>query len=515
MKKHFISALVVALLGAGCATKEMKSTPFYEGTDISYTGAPEDRINIWPVAYWRAPVGSVAWPVVSFSDDHFALRPVYSQYKQSGKDGAFDEFNFVWPICQADTRNDDYCIFPVFWGKDDDGKPYQALFPIYWNGATYNSLFPIWYWDSSGAFVTPIYGHWKDGWAFPPLLSWGESKENGDYEYDYLLGFGGAKNIGGYKDVWAWPLFDRNSYTDSETNDICKTDVLLDFIEWCSKNGEASSSYVFPLYSWKRDNSFVTPLFYWENNGTFMTWLGGRSVDFGNTTTNVCVTPFFGATSGEFEGGWAFPLWSHNKRYDFCDNMKLLDCDSLPERIRIWTVEATNAEAQVLTTCRADSFHSIDNTNWLLLCGLHQHVRGNIGCCMSSNVYEVAHKASRGNGLVFRYGFERKIGFDCESRAKVSDKEESESSFLMFLYRYDRIANRLSGDSYVRHSVLWRLWDWECANGDVALDVFPGFTYDSKLDGFRKVSFFWRLFRYQRDPADGTAVDLLFLPVWR
>ena len=38
MKKILI--IPVLVLMAGCATKEMKSTPFYEGHDVTYTGAP-------------------------------------------------------------------------------------------------------------------------------------------------------------------------------------------------------------------------------------------------------------------------------------------------------------------------------------------------------------------------------------------------------------------------------------------------------------------------------------------
>ncbi len=55
-----------ATLLAGCKTEQMKSTPFYEGHDVTYAGAPEDRVNLWPLAYWREPVGSVLWPLLSF-----------------------------------------------------------------------------------------------------------------------------------------------------------------------------------------------------------------------------------------------------------------------------------------------------------------------------------------------------------------------------------------------------------------------------------------------------------------
>lgn len=141
MKKLMLLTVLAAIL-AGCKSKEFKSTPLYEGTDIKYVGDAHDRVNLWPIAYWHNPVGSIAWPVVSFSDDLFALRPVYSQYKQNGAKGEYDEFNFLWPIAQADTKHNDYRIFPVFWGEScKRGEYYQTIFPLYFNGPEYNVLF--------------------------------------------------------------------------------------------------------------------------------------------------------------------------------------------------------------------------------------------------------------------------------------------------------------------------------------------------------------------------------------
>ena len=47
------------------------------------------------------------------------------------------------------------------------------------------------------------------------------------------------------------------------------------------------------------------------------------------------------------------------------------------------------------------------------------------------------------------------------------------------------------------------------------IGVFPGFTFDSKANGYTKTSFLWRAFRYERDPEKGTSVDLLYIPLWR
>ena len=86
-------AVVALLESVGCHMREFSSTPLYSGSDVKFTGAVEDRVNLWPLAYWREPVGSIAWPLVSWGDDHLAFRPVYSQYKQRGS-GFYDELLF-------------------------------------------------------------------------------------------------------------------------------------------------------------------------------------------------------------------------------------------------------------------------------------------------------------------------------------------------------------------------------------------------------------------------------------
>ena len=120
-----------------------------------------------------------------------------------------------------------------------------------------------------------------------------------------------------------------------------------------------------------------------------------------------------------------------------------------------------------------------------------------------------------GNKLVFNHESKRKVCFDTATREKISDSEEGDTSLLMLLYNGERRSDRVKGTSYASHRVLWKLWDWEEEDGDVALDVFPGFTYDSKKNGYRKTSLLWRFFRYENDPEKGKKVDLLFIPVWR
>ena len=49
---------VVALLAVGgCQMKEFALTPLYSGDEVKFTGAVEDHVNLWPLAYLREPVG--------------------------------------------------------------------------------------------------------------------------------------------------------------------------------------------------------------------------------------------------------------------------------------------------------------------------------------------------------------------------------------------------------------------------------------------------------------------------
>ncbi len=69
--------------------------------------------------------------------------------------------------------------------------------------------------------------------------------------------------------------------------------------------------------------------------------------------------------------------------------------------------------------------------------------------------------------------------------------------------------------AYVRRRILWRVWHYERLNGHVSVDSLPFITYDSRPDGFRKLTFLWRGFRYEKDPQTGTKLDVMFLPIRR
>lgn len=826
MKKIITAVLGVMLLG-GCKMKEFSSSPFYEGNEVKFTGAVEDRVNLWPVAYYREPVGSLAWPLISWGDDHLALRPFYSQYKQSGDD--YDEFNFLWPVSQFDTRHRDYRVFPLFWGKSYSDKPYFCLFPAVWWNREFAGVFPIFwdnenneghggfcvfplYWaewkkndflqhklwpiysyksrelsewseDSSefsalchlvgfkrehgkfdnhrilpfylcddddfysipysrysggshvksryfcglagmdsttngdyeaswlfpfyahdkakGEFLTPLYGktkdaswliplfyhdegltltplygktveanwtlplyykdkekfltliggkdgdadwvvpfYWRDKRTFASLPYWRQYGPDGEidrafslpllsgYERDHktgdrllylLMGLGGHvwnDETGGAS--WVFPLFykDRESfYTLLYGHNPRRTwlfPVYFDGEERTyitplyGRNKKDGSDWLIPLY-YRDKESFITPLYgksgdanwlfplycrdeaqfnspvysywddakkgtrgffslpllsgaNWETNSCDKTWftlaglVGGSSNASGSHKTNWALPLFLreagesfysipfgwngggssytntyfaaglaGLRSGKKEGGWLFPLYKREADVGYSSKSAWMDAEKLPDDIKIWTATYTNRvwnssreayDRTVEQRLQATDVWAKDVRTAFLVSDNDRHFNG----CLpygTTNRYEMTERHKLGNKLVFNHESNRKVSFDTATREKISDSEEGDTSLLLLLYNGEHRSDTAKGTSYTSHKVLWKLWDWEEENGDVALDVFPGFTYDSKTNGYSKTSFLWRFFRYENDPEEGKKFDLLFIPVWR
>ena len=736
MATFCMSALLMAI-AAGCKMKEFSSTPFYSGNEVKFTGNVEDRVNLWPMAYWREPVGSVAWPLVSFGNDHFALRPIYSQYKAHGESD-YNEFNFLWPIGQFDTHSRDYRIFPLFWGKSYSDHPYFCLFPALWRGGETTGIFPFFWNDSldefhifplfqskfsngnskqylyplylyskgdfyslpysryhddacvksrilaglagsnsstntgyesswlyplyyhgKNTFVTPLFGKVHDSsWLFPlyyndktvfltPMFG-----KTGDAHWAFPLYYKSRSTfftpIGGKSDnaKWLLPLFWHDDRTfaslpywhrldkdgaiesafaipllsgydrDPETDDRLLY-LLMGFggRVWSETTGDASwifplfykgddsfytllyghnprcswlfplyysdkditlatplygrskaknSEWLFPLY-YRDDDSFTTPLFGMDKDSTWLVpifysddqrtivsplygrskkknseWLiplyhreAGRSFTSlpyswrggAEQTNSYFATVLAGTRSGRVQGSWLFPLYDMKKDASFDHYAAILDEPRLPDEITIRRQLYTNLvwnaktkECDIIETkwrLRAKPFYSRNEKTFLLISDADDSIYGRIGYGGETNIYSIVRRRKLGNRLFLNRENNRTVRFDASTRGKIADQETAESSFLIFLYNHKRTKDLIAKNECKRHTVLWRLWHWEEENGDVALDVFPGFTYDSKTNGYSKTSFLWRFFRYENDPTDGKKIDLLFIPIWR
>ena len=515
----WMAAMAAAVAGAsGCTTAQRKTTPFYKASAGSASMAAKasegksegeravDRVNVWPLAYWNRPVGSVLWPVVTFSEDHFALFPLYSQFRQDGEGGKWDEFNVVWPWAQFDTKGKDYRVFPVYWGKDRKGKGYQAVFPLYWNGDGYNGLLPLW-WKTTNSTTTILAGWGKDGyWAVPWVGAWGKRARKGNYWWVAGLGIlGGHKNdrAGG---LWAFPLFYREGAPGRSEEFmaglglVCWYDawekekefsVLASLGDWRWRDGTNVYWRVWPLAGRKRDADFA------ERWG----WLDGERLPEGLRPIEPGRRAELRARAAAARAEKQRAFASRGKVYLGTNEVEVAEVEGYEWtrwEERWWLAALAGREERV-------TGHWLDaEGEWAAWDGEGEAVR-----------YEVAGRREWGNGLVAKGRMERRTTFDAADGGKVGDVRQWSGHVLGLLYRWSGWKGVEGEEDWARRRVLWKLWDWERRGEDVSLDVFPGVTWDSRGDGYRKASWLWRLFRWERDAEGATKVDVLFLPVWR
>jgi hypothetical protein len=114
---------------------------------------------------------------------------------------------------------------------------------------------------------------------------------------------------------------------------------------------------------------------------------------------------------------------------------------------------------------------------------------------------------------LWSHGYNRTVTF--AGTRRTTDEATENRSVLLFLYDSELEHRPAENHEYVRRRVLWHLWHYERLNGDVSMDLFPAITWDRRKDGFSKTSFLWRLFRYEKNPATGTKLDILFIPLMR
>ena len=354
--------IAAAALAAGCATKEMKSTPFYEGDEGAYTGRAEDRVNLWPLVYWREPACSALWPLVSFGDDHFALRPLYSQYRQGGMGTPYDEYNVLWPLGQADFRDGDYTAFPFFWSWDKDyfamfplvllKTDTTIVFPLMMNGSgSEGCFFPLVWWTherGDRAFTLfPVYSY---SWTPERTRLWGAGGLFGNYSPDtgeyahWVLPFYYANRSGLYSIPWSrFGSFDGEDVVDA---------YMCGLGGRTAADGEYGSSWaipfyyhepgrlVTPLFGWDDGSDWIMPLYYrgddllftlpyasWSDSDTGTSgFLSAPLLTWATWSTNSCrsswgtLAGLVGAKSnatGERRGSWAFPLYTSDAGRSF------------------------------------------------------------------------------------------------------------------------------------------------------------------------------------------------------
>lgn len=308
------AALVVGL--SGCATPAMKGTPFYTGEYSTRKGPAEDRVNLWPLLYYRDPALSVLWPLAELTDDHVAVRPLFSVY---GLDREKKVTNVLCPLATFDQNTGRNRIFSVSWRK---GR--ASVFPLYWHshaadGSRVNDmLLPLW-----------IHNRDRQGTSthvLPPVFHYlNTERKKGGHLWPLAGRYSGVEGTYAFA---AWPLAHRWTQKDGDRGHM----VLPLYARARGKEWERFFSLPFsrgsnvtggswhcvpPLYhreSGPEGSHFMTPLLGWGTNSVDGTkW--GYALPFTVSTDGIdgggVYTPLYGTWQNGERTGWGiWPLLS-------------------------------------------------------------------------------------------------------------------------------------------------------------------------------------------------------------
>lgn len=275
MRRLAYLTVVAALCVTGCSTVYMKGTPLYTGEDRASQAPPEDRVNLWPLLYYHKPSLSVVWPLAEWTDDHMALRPLFSVYKL---DKPKHQYNVVAPLFQFDFAEDAHRIFPVFWGDD-----YLVGFPIVWWLKDTKGIFPV-FWGEDGWAIFPLFWYSKDAFCHLfPLWIHSTGKERRDTHILWPI-FRSLSTLekGGFR---IWPLV--GSYTSKPAGDWHNRYLLWPLVR-DYRDGDERSRAVLPVFIQSRNKDegwwLLLPFaFRWEKGNERLTltplWSSSRRGD--------------------------------------------------------------------------------------------------------------------------------------------------------------------------------------------------------------------------------------------
>ena len=416
-----------------------------------------------------------------------------------------------------------WMIFPLLtWSeRTGDEHSFWALAPLIRNShGPYGRkihVLPIYYRnDEQDLVASPFYMSWlrdvdERVRAVPLLLSWQTAMpERSD---TWILGplarIGSGKEPG---PSHVAPVFYRNPETGTFLS-----------IPWChAEEGTRAISGIPPLLSWQkrqgperdlyvagglfrrrwggepeRKASHLIPVYYGRGEDTFVTPLFGRAT-FEGVGYRYLFTPLAGVFSGDYTGSWLLPFYSRKEQVKTGDVSGSFLWGSLYRR-------GTQSGASLIPLYRheREANHPVEG-------GVRNSSRVRAGLVYHSYRSDVdaADDARdtryRSHGLWPLYS---------TMNREDGDRVEQKRSWLWLLSRSRRVEE--PGHESVRHSILWKLWDYKREDDTVSVDSFPGITYDREGDGSTRFSLLWRLYRKDVDADGSTKMDIFFIPVKR
>jgi hypothetical protein len=486
---------------------------------------------------------------------------VFPLYWHQNRKGS-SQFNSLLWMNHSEPNGDCWRLLPPLFYQESERDRSMLITPLWAQGKSptndWGAIIPFCYWDNQQhTLLSPLWAHWRNAdtetWLAPWTLSWRtRNTERSDLN---LLG-GVARASWGAKPGadYVFPLY----YNDSQSGRL----LSPVWLQW--RDGETETAIAPWLLSWKTHTpertdlwlaggfahtswgtepgaDYVIPFFYHDSQSLLTPLFGwNHEADF-----SYYATPLAGVRTGEHSGSWLFPLYNHvreQKTGDVKDNYLLLGGHQETKDLsRSWFIPLFYYQHRFQPesfSASPDRYRTYGKNFWCLpICWYRDqfHLRPERRPIKSAkdigltSDYERDNPppptTTRTNALLVRDETRAHGVFPLWSSKSHATPAEGRSnqdrSLLLWLYDYKHEHGPLPGrrasaeHDYTRARVLWRLWHYENLNGDVSVDVFPSFTYDRKQDGFKKVSFLWRCFRYERSAAGETKLDALFVPLHR
>ncbi len=528
------------LLGGGSRQNSGASTftsPLYmrkkDGDGYGFDAVP-------PLLSWRSRKPAVTnWHV---------LGPLGRLSQGEGRSASY-----LFPLVYSDAASGTL-LTPFFQKGGREGEAvWHSVIPLYLRRTSPESsawITPLGavtrYADGRHRTITPLYVHLDEGddtsfFAIPPLLSW-QLRDDAIRDYWFALGLGrfglGENQLPSH----LIPIYYRNPEKNTTLTPLWSTwtkgsekwKAVPPLLSWQhidarsnrttrvmaglyghtrTPDDELSQSHLVPLYAYKRNQYFYTPLLGQDapEDGKFRYWFTPLIGSYRNRFAGSWVWPFYTYQRNRKTGhqNASFLLWGYHKKGETYSRSGFFPVFSRSKQEREpWALQEDETDQN-----REYIYRQLQHDVLSLLL-LYRHR------------YEVTQYGPRNGPVVegTRY-LQRELEtnrffplwqYRKETFGQHSGPVKKEASILWRLYDYQQeVGTEDQPHDYVRHRILWRVWHYEKLQGQVSIDSVPFITYDSKPNGFRKFSFFWRAIRYESDPERGKKIDFLFIPFWR
>lgn len=470
------------------------------------------------------------------SGTHTALSPLWARWTELGCTNALVPPALSW--VSSDAASSDLWLAlglgKFSWGAQPGS---QYLMPLFYQDRERQQFLSLLWagWPTAGGRIA----------ALPPALSWKETRpERSDLHLLLCLGqFSWGDKPGAQ---YLLPFFYQNSSEHTFLSPVwaqwlsaggTNTAVPL-ALSWLTADERRKNLWLalgLGKFSWgaQPGSSYLLPVYYHDpQSHEFYTPLYGR--DPGVDGYTYFATPLVGQRQGAHTGSWAFPLYSHKREVQSGD-------------IDDWLLWGNHWERDGISRSVFFPVFGYHNFGPLDSVPGSDRRRAHFGkdffcipyCWYRNETYlspapearprPAAPTRMKGGAPLphlapvredkFTHGV-----FPLWSYANVEKPAQGhqtiDGSCLLWLYNYNREISPLAyapagTNDFTCARFLWHFWYYERLNGDVSVDLFPGITYDRKRDGFKKYSWLWRFFRYERDKDGGKKLDLLFIPLMR